>query len=704
MPKAHTFKPDLLDEYQYYVFSLPKEILTALSPVEDQKANQAVNDVAVLYQIEKLNQSNLEKLNIQQNEVNNNDNNNNNNNKDDGTFSCGTCQQIFINHKEQREHFSTDWHRYNIKRKLLFEQPPVSLTEFEDLLADLSDSISGSESEDSDDDQENTDEGNTGDDDDEGDGEDDEDKKHDNDKVANLVGKQKLAMEEAQAIEDQVATTLKNLKSKLDKKDTSLTWFTVPSITSFPFNLGIYRTLLNKSTITDIEAVNKLQINNSSKGSRLWTVLMMGGGHFAGAVIDVNKSQGILEQQVNKQAHILTHKTFHRYTTRRKQGGSQSANDSGKGKAKSAGAQIRRYNELALQQDIRELLDQWKKYIDQSEMVFVHAPSGNKKIIYGYDGAVLKKGDSKISSIPFTTRRPTLSEIRRVFMELSTLKVIKMDEKTLQKHQQQIKEQGERVRHQLEKAKAKLTGIKIEDDDNDNEIIGQKMDSVLEKFLGLLKQGKANVINSYINNHPELPVTNRIFEHGNNSDYSRFPTALHIASSQGHPELVSLLLRDHSANPTIKNDIGKTAYEVAKDKATRNAFRRCMYDIPEKWSWLTDARVPSGLSPEAEKEQIEKDRKKNARNEELRLLVEQKRQQEEEERLAKEKAEQLEAKLMATRSKNKKQLKNGGYVLDPVARALRDNQVNYANLSPEAKMRLEREKRARAAEERLKRM
>ncbi|CAO3607351.1 unnamed protein product [Cunninghamella echinulata] len=478
-----------------------------------------------------------------------------------------------------------------------------------------------------------------------------------------------------------------------------MTWFTVPSITSIPFHLGIYRTLLNKSNIGNNEAVQQLQNSNAS-GPRLWTILMMGGGHFAGAVIDVNKSQGILEQQLNKQVHIITHKTFHRYTTRRKQGGSQSANDSGKGKANSAGAQIRRYNEMALQQDIRELLNQWKKYIDQSEIILIHAPSGNKKIIYGYEGAILKKDNPKINGIPFTTRRPTLSEIRRVYIELSTLKVIRMDENTLIKHQQQLQEREDRVRQQLEKVKSKLAGTKLEDD-KPGEINNQKMDPVLEKYLVLLKQGKTNVVRSYISNHPELPVSGIVFEHGATNDYLRSPTGLHIVSAHGHPELVSLLLREHDANPTIKNDIGKTAYEMAKDKETRNAFRRCMYDLPDKWSWLMDARVPSALSLEAEKEQMEKDRKKKAREEEKRLLIEQERQQKEDERLAKEKAEQLEAKLMATKNQKKKQSKNG-HVLDPMARALRDNQVNIANMSPEARMRLEREKRARAAEERMK--
>ncbi len=69
---------------------------------------------------------------------------------------------------------------------------------------------------------------------------------------------------------------------------------------------------------------------------RRWAVLMCSGGHFAGAVFDGEQA--------------VVSKTFHRYTTRRKQGGAQSANDQAKGKARSGGAMIRRYNERALQQ------------------------------------------------------------------------------------------------------------------------------------------------------------------------------------------------------------------------------------------------------------------------------------------------------------------------------------------------------------------
>lgn len=60
-----------------------------------------------------------------------------------------------------------------------------------------------------------------------------------------------------------------------------------------------------------------------------------GGGHFAAAVFE--------------NGHITHHKTFHSYTVRAKQGGSQSTKDNRSGSfAKSAGASLRRYNEQTL--------------------------------------------------------------------------------------------------------------------------------------------------------------------------------------------------------------------------------------------------------------------------------------------------------------------------------------------------------------------
>lgn len=46
---------------------------------------------------------------------------------------CGSCQVSFSNMFDQRQHYTLDWHRYNIKRKLL-EQLPVSEVKFDEMM------------------------------------------------------------------------------------------------------------------------------------------------------------------------------------------------------------------------------------------------------------------------------------------------------------------------------------------------------------------------------------------------------------------------------------------------------------------------------------------------------------------------------------------------------------------------------------------
>lgn len=74
--------------------------------------------------------------------------------------------------------------------------------------------------------------------------------------------------------------------------------------------LIVYRVSLpDRSTLTSL----------SHLGS--WCVIMAGGGHFCAAIWDTT-------------GKVIAHKTFHRYTTRRKQGGSQAAADEARGNAK----------------------------------------------------------------------------------------------------------------------------------------------------------------------------------------------------------------------------------------------------------------------------------------------------------------------------------------------------------------------------------
>jgi pre-60S factor REI1 len=46
-------------------------------------------------------------------------------------FTCITCRVVFVDAEMQRDHYKTDWHRYNLKRKVA-ELPPVSAENFQD--------------------------------------------------------------------------------------------------------------------------------------------------------------------------------------------------------------------------------------------------------------------------------------------------------------------------------------------------------------------------------------------------------------------------------------------------------------------------------------------------------------------------------------------------------------------------------------------
>jgi hypothetical protein len=273
-----------------------------------------------------------------------------------------------------------------------------------------------------------------------------------------------------------------------------------------------------------------------------------------------------------------------------------------------------------------------------------------------------------------------------VFIELSTLKSIHIDAETIQQFEQKQLEKYESQKSQLERSKAQKktvdTAEKIE------------INPDLEKLISLVKQNKAGVAIEFIRKHMNLPIAGLLPEQV--EDTRHYPTMLHVAAGAGCNEFVACLLREHDADPTIISDAGKSAYEVSKDKPTRNAFRRCMYDIPDKWDWLAEARVPSPLSEKQEAEQTAKDQKKLAKEKEKQRLIDLERAKVEAKREAKETEAKFE-KMQAQRAKAN---------MMPIARALGvgSSAVNTANMSPEARMRLEREKRARAAEERMKRL
>ena len=188
------------------------------------------------------------------------------------------------------------------------------------------------------------------------------------------------------------------------------------------------------------------------------------------------------------------------------------------------------------------------------------------------------------------------------------------------------------------------------------------------------------------------------------------PTLLHVATAADQVDLVRWMLNERRVDPTVTVSIsegvvssGKTPYEVAPSRAMRNTYRRCMADHPDWWNWVEAARVPSALTEEQEVEQRSKgaERKNMLRNK----MREREKEREavlkaaaEAERLAKlEEAKERQASLLRSTHSGPQRLGGSGPRLpasSPVVAAVQ-------GLTEEQMMRIDRERRARAAEARL---
>jgi len=165
---------------------------------------------------------------------------------------------------------------------------------------------------------------------------------------------------------------------------------------------------------------------------------------------------------------------------------------------------------------------------------------------------------------------------------------------------------------------------------------------------------------------------------------------------------------DPGASVSISTSTGgthRTACDLASSRAIRNVFRRCAYAHPDLWDWLGAARVPSVLTPEME---VEQDKKKGIRKRGLKERMKEKEEmarakaaENEKLRLELEKEREASERAKAKSSSSSKSgpQKLGGSGGGGSSSTARDG---LAGLSSEMRAKIERERRARAAEARLK--
>ena len=574
---------------------------------------------------------------------------------------------------EQRSHVRSDLHGYNLKQKIKGAKP-VGEADFEKLIGDLDESISGSESSESEDE------------DDEGDG-----NKPKESTLSALLKKQaKISNPEF----DEFASR----KNQQGPGKPPLLWFTSPTLPD-NMSLGVYRAIFSnaeqeeESHIMDTLRKKQLSPKQPPKvkaneggvplpGTDIgphYFLCMIGGGHFAAMVVALAPKTGKKHTGVDERsATVIAHKTFHRYTTRRKQGGSQSANDNAKGNAHSAGSSIRRYNEAALTNEVRELLLSWKSMIDTAELIFVRATgSTNRRTLFGpYEGQVLRNNDPRNRGFPFSTRRATQKELMRAFVELTRVKQSTIDEAALAALNAP---QTESTTPTPAPAKPKPPKPSKEE---------ETATLHTSQIIPLIKRSKVPALLNYLKTN-NIPPTFTFFPENHHT-----PTPLHLAASLNSAPIVLALLTKAGTDPTIMNDDARTPFTLAGDRATRDAFRVARSELGETaWDW-EKAGVPTALSKaEADKRDAQDKSEKAAESK-----AESERRKAEAERLRKE-SEAEEVKRREQRLGKGKAL---GALPVKTGADLREEEMR--GLTPEARARMERERRARAAEERFKRM
>jgi hypothetical protein len=155
-------------------------------------------------------------------------------------------------------------------------------------------------------------------------------------------------------------------------------------------------------------------LDNTRTSKPYWTFLLMSGGHFAGCVF--NNLNG---------SKVEVHKTLHKYTVRKKQGGSQRSKDKAKS-IKSAGSSIRRQNEKKLDEEVTQLLKSWQKYIDNSSLIWMSAPGFNRQTIHST--RTFEAADQRVRVIPFPPKRPNYDAVLKIYAKLTSVTVSVKDD------------------------------------------------------------------------------------------------------------------------------------------------------------------------------------------------------------------------------------------------------------------------------------
>ena len=219
------------------------------------------------------------------------------------------------------------------------------------------------------------------------------------------------------------------------------------------------------------------------------------------------------------------------------------------------------------------------------------------------------------------------------------------------------------------------TGTKVKSQITEDEKEEQRLIAHSAALTTIIQRKRIPALTAYLKENslsPDFPL-HPISTHAHTS------TLLHLASSFSLPFIVSHIL-SLGANPELTNAAGKTAYEVAGDRSTRDQFRLARHTQGEqKWNWDL-AKVGKPLTPQE-------------------FAV---RNEREQSQIAAAKAQKAaESKRIADEALKPTHASTGRGGPGSVGTGIPANIANDRGISEELRIKIERERRARAAEARF---
>jgi hypothetical protein len=598
-------------------------------------------------------------------------------------LTCLLCSLTFQSYTDQVVHFKSDFHNYNLKRKVKNE-PSVTEDEF------LIEKGKENDEENANDDDENSTSSSSS---------------EDSDKDDEMIDYKRYEYQDDYGKIVKVFHPVNGPMFNIELKHLA-PWQFLMSIAAFTkdsnfqnrdWNLPTAAVQHGRSSIWHSLYKNLSQL----QANPLMAVFILRSGRFAGAIFNNQRVTASADTPTVKNPSLIAHRVFRRYTVRAKGGGGQASYDSQQGKANSMGAQLRRYGEKALQEDIEELFVNWKEYLGQCGLILIASTKRMRfKLFNDSEGnstettisssksgtnsgsPLLSKNDPRVSLVPFMVDKPTIESL---FMIRNKVTQVTFHQKldNIVPPSAAMEENTSKSSKMLPIPPIPPVTSQPTKNELENDIELLRTNSLLvnpytAEIFNILEMAKDDSearenLKTFIDNHFNEINTNQQTE-GNESDEEEdddddeeeeenqggvqgrnyfaqrdfsskdgqhnlqlvintplsmetLTTPLHLASMKSFPSTIEYLLY-HQSNPTILDSHGRTPYFLSTAKACRDSYRKMRSKLGSAaYQWaktgIPDELTNEMIAKQKEKTKLKKKKKQQKKKEKKVLTAEQ---------------------------------------------------------------------------------